>query len=80
MKVRDLLAILRDLDPEAKVVLATQAHYPMEYALSGVALRSDVSEAENTSSGALPNDVLLLEGSHLRYGSRGAWDPSRAQR
>ena len=80
MKVKDLFAILRDLDPEANVVLATQPHYPMEYALSGVALRSDVSEAENTSSGARPNDVLLLEGAHLRYGSRDAWDLSRAQR
>lgn len=80
MKVKDLLAILRDLDPEANVVLSTQPSYPMEYALSSVAVRSDVSDRDDMTRGAQPNDVLLLEGSHLRYGSRASWDASRAQR
>ncbi len=83
MKVKDVLAILADLDPEANVLLATQPSYPMESTLGGVAVRSEVSEvseSDDTAAGPQPNDVLLLEGSHVRYGTRAAWDPSRAQR
>ena len=77
MKVRDLLTMLADVDPEANVLLGTQPGYPMEYALRGVAVRSDFSGAEDTGAGARPNDVLLLEGAHLRYGTRDAWDQAR---
>jgi hypothetical protein len=80
MKVKDLLSILRDLDPEANVVLCAQPNYPIEYTLRDVAVRSDFSDPDDMTSGAQPNDVLLLEGTHLRYGSRAAWDASRAQR
>ncbi len=77
MKVKELIEILSTLDPEAAVVLASQPSYPMEYALRGVAVRSDFCEDERLSSGAQPSDVLLLEGSHLRYGARAAWDQPR---
>ena len=77
MKVKDLLAILSDLDPEADVLLASQPNYPIEYRLGGVAVRSDFADPDDLSAGAKSNDVLLLEGSHIRYGSRDAWDRPR---
>jgi hypothetical protein len=80
MKVKDLLAILRETDPEANVVLNTQPHYPLEHALSGVVVRSDYSDLDGPVAGSKPNDVLLLEGSQLRYGARMAWDRSLARR
>ena len=77
MKVKHLLRILSEMDLEADVLIASQPGHPMEYAVAGVALRSDVSgEAVETARGG-PSDVLLLEGAWLRYGARAAWSEAR---
>jgi hypothetical protein len=104
MKVHELISILEDCDPEAEVLLSTQPHYPMEYAVAGIAVREEVlgdhgdedeAEAdapeskdapegegpysEDLGQGTRRNDVLLLEGHHLRYGDRDAWNNPRTE-
>ncbi len=75
MKVKNLLKILRDMDPEANVLLDVQPNQPIEYSVTGVVQRSEFSEFDPTEAacGGNPNDVLLLAGVYLRYGSRAAW-------
>jgi len=58
----------------------------MEYALLGVTTRDEVLRAEaeeredgledkyGLDGGRARNDVFLVEGSHLRYGCKAAWD------
>jgi hypothetical protein len=75
MKIKDLLAALRDLDPEANILLIIQPGHPLEYEVAGVAVRSDFSK--DTNAGAQPGDVLLLQGAGGRYGSREAWSRPR---
>jgi hypothetical protein len=47
MKVRELIAVLEDLDPEAAVYIMSQPNYPFEHAVSGVALREDFTECDD---------------------------------
>jgi hypothetical protein len=83
MKVREMIDILSRLDPEATVYIAAQPGYPVEYALNGVAVRSELeSEGEpeaRTSpiANSQPNDVLIAEGSFERYGDRRTWEVAR---
>lgn len=85
MKVRELIELLKEQDLDAEVILQQQPGYPMEYSLCGVTTRDEVLRAEADESedgledehelegGRSRNDVFLLEGSHLRYGSKTAW-------
>jgi hypothetical protein len=86
MTVEELMTILEDMDPDAEVVMVFQENWPLEYALGGVALRSDAEgrsdderdpdappRSRRPDDGA-PNDVILVEGRHLRYGNRNAWE------
>jgi hypothetical protein len=75
VKVKDLLAILSTLNPDSDIVLGTQQNYPMEATLYGVAVHSDFADVDEDDDA--PPDVVLLEGSHLRYGSRDAWSVAR---
>ncbi|MGE0325895.1 MAG: hypothetical protein AB7K71_28630 [Polyangiaceae bacterium] len=76
MKVGELMAILEEHDEDAEVILVTQANYPLEHALGGVALRSEYldSDGGRLGNGKQTSDVLLVEGQSLGYGSRSAWD------
>lgn len=80
MKVSELMRFLAECDPDAQVVLAQQPRYPMEASLRGAVRRADIVEEDGCAmtaslpSGASPNDVLLCEGTHLRYGDRAAWE------
>jgi hypothetical protein len=47
MKVRELIAVLEDLDPEAAVYIMSQPNYPFEHAVSGVALREDFADCDD---------------------------------
>ena len=47
MKVRELIAVLEDLDPEAAVYIMSQQNYPFEHAVSGVALREDFTDCDD---------------------------------
>jgi hypothetical protein len=84
MKVNELIKILENCDPNAEVVLATQPTYPMEYALTGITVRERMVDGEpleddEWTEGRRGNDVLLVEGRHLRYGDREAWDNPRTE-
>jgi hypothetical protein len=83
MKVRELIEILEDKDAEADVFIMTQSNWPFENDLEGVAVREDFREdepdeegdapTEDESGEIKPNDVFLVEGRQLRYGSKSAW-------
>ena len=90
MKVRELIQILEELEPEASVYVMSQQSWPFEVAIHGVAVRQDFTEADpgaephddadrwNASGEALPmNDVFIVEGGQLRYGNKDAWDTAR---
>ena len=77
MKVKDLLQVLSGVDPDANVLIAAQPTYPIEYALVGVAVRSDFCGEDDDPASGSPTDVLLVEGSFARYGSRDVWSSAR---
>jgi len=91
MKVRELIEILEELDAEASVYVMSQQSWPFELVSHGVAVREDFTEGDpedephdgerdrwGANEGALPgNDVFIVEGSQLRYGSKDAWDAAR---
>ena len=81
MQVRDLIELLEDQDPEAEVLIMTQQNWPFENAVAGVASREDIVEEEPDedagTDGAARSDVLIVEGSQLRYGSKAAWNVAR---
>jgi hypothetical protein len=85
MKVRELIAILQEKDPDANVLVMMQQNYPFECAFAGVAVREDFIEIDEedevrlAASGERANDVFLLEGSQLRYGSKRAWEAARTE-
>lgn len=84
MKVKELIKILKDCDPNAEVVLATQPGYPMEHALDGLTVREEMLDGDERKDaewgdGCRGNDVLLVEGHHLRYGDRDAWANPRTE-
>jgi hypothetical protein len=93
MKVRELIEILEELDPEASVYLMSQQNWPFEVAIHGVTVREEFTESDDEDDDgreapaasehdrwsarpeSLPrNDVFIVEGSQLRYGSKEAWD------
>jgi len=83
MTVSELMNLLEDCDPDAEVLILNQPSYPFENSIMGVTVRSEISgeddedeDDEAPSSredGTRPNDVFILEGQQLRYGSRDAW-------
>lgn len=76
MTVSELISLLEDCDPDAQVLLLMQPNYPFEYSVSGVVAREDVDEEEEDQCrerGTRGNDVFILEGRQLRYGSGAAW-------
>lgn len=83
MKVRDLMKLLEKQNPDAEVCMVTQPNWPMEYTVAGVAVRSDLFDAdvepgtEKYPDGTGASDVILVEGSWRRYGSKTAWEQVR---
>lgn len=83
MKVREMIDILSQLDPEAAVYVAVQPGYPLEHFAAGVALRSELAEEGEPEARVSPvaderpNDVLIVEGSFARYGDRRTWEVAR---
>jgi len=85
MTVSELIELLEDCDPDAQVLLMSQPSWPFEHSVAGVTIRSDVDDDEGEhgdedeereaprADGTRPNDVFILEGQQLRYGSRDAW-------
>ena len=73
MKVRDLIQALESHDPDAEVVLCIQSQWPLEATLLGAVSREEMQGPDAAPSSGSSTDVLLVEGSQLRYGSKAAW-------
>lgn len=86
MKVKELMEILEEQDPDAEVLIMGQESWPFENGIHGVTVRSEIEEsddddddddetpAERRPDGRAANDVFIVEGRQLRYGSKTAWD------
>jgi hypothetical protein len=89
MLVKELIAELEQLDPNAEVLIASQDHYPWEFTLRSVVTREDVERREDDERehprdeprapepGTAPTDVFLVEGHQLRSGSKAIWRARR---
>lgn len=88
MNVKQLIEILEDPDPDAEVLLMSQQSWPFENGIAGVAVREDLVEDDEDlddeereepryEKGTARNDVFIVEGQQLRYGSKAAWDAAR---
>lgn len=88
MKVSELIEFLEDLDPDAEVFIMSQQNWPFENAVAGVVVREEMIEDDEELSdeereepryekGTAANDVFIVEGEQLRYGSKAAWDAAR---
>jgi len=80
MKVSKLIEFLSSCDPDAEVLLVTQSSYPFECSTSGFCTREQLAdhlEAEyddQLTTGGKLSDVLITEGSQIRYGSKHTWN------
>ena len=88
MKVKELIDILEEQDPDAEVLIMSQQSWPFENGIAGVAVREDLVEEDEDlddeereeprfEKGTARNDVFIVEGQQLRYGSKAAWDAAR---
>ncbi len=85
MKVSELIKLLEEQDPDAEVLVMSQPNWPFELGLAGVTTREEMLCADRDEDGdgddqeprlergAAKNDVFLVEGEQLRYGSKTAW-------
>ena len=89
MKVSELIELLEEQDPDAEVLVMMQQNWPFECSLAGVTTRKEILRAERDEDGdgdeddedeeprlergTAKNDVFLVEGEQLRYGSKTAW-------
>ena len=85
MKVSELIERLSECDPDAEVVLVTQQNWPFENAIEGLTTREDAARSDedrdedgdddhDESGDTRRNDVFLVEGEQLRYGTKNAWN------
>lgn len=74
MTVGELIEVLENVDPEAKVLMGCQPRWPFEYACTGVTVRGAFKEEEDIRGDENSNDVILLQGNQLRYGDEVMWD------
>ncbi|MCA3016100.1 MAG: hypothetical protein INH41_27265 [Myxococcaceae bacterium] len=84
MKVKELIAVLKELEPNAQVLIASQPNWPFEIELSGVVTRAECDEPDEegkaSTSDLPPTDVFLVEGQQLRYGSKTPFRLARKHR
>ena len=79
MKVSELIELLEEQDPDAEVLVMMQQNWPFECSLAGVTTREemlrdgDEDEEPRLERGTAKNDVFLVKGEQLRYGSKTAW-------
>ena len=78
--VGELIELLEQYDRDAQVLLMEQPGWPFEYSINGVVSREEIINQEpdedlaELGDGEEINDVFILEGTQLRYGSKKAWD------
>ena len=86
MKVSERIELLEEQDPDAEVLVMMQQNWPFECSLAGVTTREEMLRADRDDGddgdddeeprrerGTAKNDVFLVEGQQLRYGSKAAW-------
>jgi hypothetical protein len=77
MKVKSLIQMLENMDPEANVYVCHQPNWPLELTVANVVSREDTLEDPEDEfeerDGSKKNDAIIVAGSHARYGSRNAW-------
>ena len=81
MTVADLIELLEDMPPDARVFIMSQQSYPFECAVSGVTTRLDMGQFDDEddapktdNDGEMrPTDVFIVEGQQIRYGDKAAW-------
>jgi hypothetical protein len=76
MKVKQLIDALRDCDPDAEVLIATEDRIPWECRVAGVCTRGDIildtdEKDDEPEKGIKDTDVIIATGDQLRYESAG---------
>lgn len=66
MKVRELMEILEEQDPNAEVVTVSQPSWPFEYQIAGVTVRKEVRGAEREENGEEYEDDAADEAEYRR--------------
>jgi hypothetical protein len=87
MTIDELMARLHDyrdeLGGDAHVRLMTQAHWPFEHTVAGLASREEIDDYDDplrTDDGEASEDacvVYIVEGQQLGYGWTAAWHVAR---
>lgn len=72
MKVSDLLEVLEDCDPRARVLIAIQPNRPIECYAEKAVVREWYDA--DPSEGLCRTDVLILQGGDIGYGDQEAWN------
>lgn len=72
-RIEDLLDS-GDATEESEVLLMTQENYPFENAVVGVCTRQDIEDEDDDEEDGDSQDVFIVEGRQLRYGSKAAWE------
>ena len=85
MKVSKLMEILKRQNPDANVYVMFQHEWPFENSIFGVAVRStftadDDEDEYKEGNGLRPDDVFIVEGGQLRYGSEKAWEVAEQEK
>jgi hypothetical protein len=74
MKVCDLIELLEDMDPNADVLAMVQPRYPFEHRVEGAVQRGELLDSADESMDLDANDVFIVVGDQLRYGTKRAWE------
>ena len=83
MTINELIARLKQyrsaLGRDAEVRLMTQAHWPYENALAGLASGAEINAGDAADDEDVEDDdvLYLVEGEQLGYGSTRAWEVAR---
>lgn len=79
MKVSELIELLQEQDPDAKVFIMSQENWPFECSITGITAREEFARDDDSyedpeyEAGTAASDVFIVEGQQLRYGSKEAW-------
>jgi hypothetical protein len=71
MTVGELIAELESYPEDANVRIMTQPSYPFEHHIDMVVQRVDFADADEEDGDE--DDVFILEGDQIGYGSKRAW-------
>ena len=77
MRVRELIEILEDCEPDAEVLIMSQSSWPFENSVFGVAVREEFEDGDEEGDAPGRTDVFIVEGDQLRYGTKSAWAAAR---